>query len=286
MSESDDLDARLRALLADDRLALPVADGTDDAVLAGARRRRRNRMAAAAAGGALAATAAVFVGVAAAGLGRPVSVAPAGPRPVVLSTTDGTVTGVGQPPPVGRIVLGPTGSGGLVLGMSLADAEATGQLVGPATSTPTALTTLSAPAASPTCATYGWTPLPSTSPAPSVTTEASLTPQASGATAVPVGPISTPAPTLVPPAGFVAVVASRGGLVELVGGPGVTTPRGIGIGSTLRAVQSAYPGAAGSSVIVVPAGRNAEYRFTLNRGIVTSFSLTSTSASACGAGSH
>jgi hypothetical protein len=145
-----DLDDELRRLFQDDRLEIQVRPGADEAVVTGARRVRRRRIALASAGSTFAVAAIVAGGIALSGIGGPTSLPPADTNVVgttstpagstsaaapqapqtVVSTVIQTVTvpaGTGQPPG-NNMPNGPVGYGKLKLGMTEADAVATGGL--------------------------------------------------------------------------------------------------------------------------------------------------------------
>jgi len=111
-----DLDDRLRELFRDDRLDLPVRPGADTRIVAGARRRRQVRV-----GVAGAAAAVVLLGgaVGAAGLRLPGSEAGAPPGPATVTVS------------VGPQALEPPAHANFRLGMTDAEARATGALVLP-----------------------------------------------------------------------------------------------------------------------------------------------------------
>ncbi|MCP3799613.1 hypothetical protein NLX83_10130 [Allokutzneria sp. A3M-2-11 16] len=115
------LDQELRRLFDDERLELPVRPDAEHAVLRGAKRRRTRRRALAAGGAAVAVVAALAGGIVLTDLGRTASAPPATDRSDPVPT-----------PAPGRIdtvphdVIGPHGLGRLSLGMTEADAVATG----------------------------------------------------------------------------------------------------------------------------------------------------------------
>jgi hypothetical protein len=255
MNERDDLDDELRRLFADDRLDLPVARHAGAAVVAGARRRRRNRVALTAAGGVLAVVAVVFAGLALSGIGRPTTV-PAATGPVLTMTvpttppTTSAPTTLPQVLPDGRaLVLGPYGYNKLLLGMRWQEAQATG------------LFQASSPGkVSADCLRY-----------------TVLVDQ--------IYVLKTKAPPT-PSAGSVPVqdklevlVSVRDGVVQLIGGPLLRTPEGIGVGSARQDLAEAYPKLdlptrGGTTVVQVNQNPNAIYVFGLSgTGTVTSFSL-------------
>jgi hypothetical protein len=266
MSEQDDerpdLDDELRRLFADDRLDLPVARNAGAAVAAQARRRRRNRVALTAAGGVLAVVAVVFAGVVLSGIGRPGTVSSAtGP---VLTTTIPTVPTVPTmtspsptPPqavPDGRyLVLGPYGYSKLVLGMPWQQAAASG------------LFRSTVPAVmSAGCLRYTV-----------LFDELYLLPTKTAPTAG-----SSPGASPVPFKGKLEVLVSvRNGVVQLIGGPLLRTPEGIGVGTPRQALAQAYPtlklpSRGGTTAVQVRENPGAMYVFGLSgTGTVTSFSL-------------
>ena len=253
-----DLDAELRRLFADDRLDVPVSRHASTTVLAGARRRRRNRMALATAGGVAAMAAVLFAAATLSGLVHPTGrVTAAGPSSgIVLSTTITTTTTPTTVPPSAQAdspaVLGPDGYGDLLLGMSWKDALASGEL------------RQSAPLSAAGCLRYTVVVDPPVRKAP-----ASPTPNASGS-----------APGLLPqPVVAELVVSVRNGVVQVIGGPLLRTPEGVGVGTTKDVLQDVYPKLVapprgGAAIAAVVANPNAVYVFDLSAtGVVTSFSL-------------
>ncbi|WP_285610750.1 hypothetical protein [Actinokineospora globicatena] len=154
-----DIDDELRRLFADERLDVPVRPGATDAVVTGAGRRRKRRIAVTAAGGALTLAVLVAGGVAFSGLTRTSSSPPGQEGMPTLSTTVSTTTtqvptsavvpgagsasdaaGTTKPTSAGKLTtsvskaptvpeLRPAGFGKVRIGMSVAEAEATGELV-------------------------------------------------------------------------------------------------------------------------------------------------------------
>lgn len=256
------LDDELRKLFADDRLSLPVSREAGAAVVAGAQRRRRNRMALATTGGVLAMAAVVFAGAVLSGLVHPVHrVNSAGP---VLSTTAVTAQKTIAPPvpattpPAASAleseqVLGPYGLGDLRLGMSWQKAVASGDLHE------------SAPVLSAGCLRYTV-----------VLEPVSTAPTASPPVEVPTTPV--PGSGAIPNLAEV-VVSVRDGLVQVIAGPLLRTPEGIGVGSTRDDLVEAYPMVTlpprgGSTNVQVIKNPIAVYVFDLSgTGTVTSFSL-------------
>lgn len=149
MTHGDDLEGDLRRLFSDERLDLRPREEARAAILAGARRVRRRRVLTTATGGFLAAIllvgAVLYLGGPRGGQEQVAAPAPersAGepaytyaPPPVPISAPPrGPVTGAGTAPRMSGVplstvaVLGPAGYGALRLGMSFAEAKASGQL--------------------------------------------------------------------------------------------------------------------------------------------------------------
>jgi hypothetical protein len=252
--EQPALDDELRRLFADDRLAVPVARNAGVAVVAGARRRRRGRMAMAAAGSVLAAVAVVSAGAALSGIGHPATthVTAAGP---VLSTTvpiATTTTPAAAPTTMYKPtdVLGPFGYDKLSLGMSLKDVAAVAQLRD------------AAPVTSNGC--YRYTVFLDV-----VTVQQPST----------VVPGATPVTTLPADAVLELLVSARNGVIQVIAGPTMHTPEGIGIGSSKEALADAYPllvlpVRAGMTTVPATGNPKAIYVFQVaGNGTVTAFSL-------------
>ena len=160
-----DLDDELRQLFTSERMDVAIRPDANEVIVAGASRVRRRRIATATAGGALAVVAAVVASVVLTGgdrdamppaTGTPTtdhstssamsssettmstnrtttstSRAGTGNTPPVQNTAPSTGTSgtsVTDPPDPGHPVIGPTGYGGIRLGMTLAEAKATGLL--------------------------------------------------------------------------------------------------------------------------------------------------------------
>jgi hypothetical protein len=266
--EPVDLDDELRRLFADDRLAVPVADGAEHAVVAGARRRRKHRMAVAAAGGVLAVTGLLFAGVALTGVGRPGgTVSAAAPVLSATLTTSPDPTTPAQVPDQ----LGPYGTEGIVLGMSLGEtlqAKRHGDVVmtGPLTKSG-ALAQADAERTG-KCLVYQV-----------------ISPYRYGASAVPTTR-ETPAPPGTDveqkPVTFTVLVSLRGGVFEVGGATVLRTPEGLGVGSTVKDVVGTYGPPlkkqtdADSVVVGVPDNTDADYVFDLSDdGLVTAVWLHS-----------
>jgi hypothetical protein len=152
------LDDELHRLFHDDeRLDLPIRDDAVSSVVAGARRVRRRRLAAITASGALVVATLAGATVVFANLATPQALPPVGQLPVgsttslpMPTTVDSRSTGQSSPPPTAsktithtptgkstttttptkqKAPIGPTGYGGLALGMTVEQAEATGMIV-------------------------------------------------------------------------------------------------------------------------------------------------------------
>ena len=257
------VDDELRRLFADERLDLPVSRDADAAVVAGARRRRRNRMALATAGGVVPVLAIVFAGATLSGLVHPTGrVSAAGP---VLSTTAVTTT---SPTPVTTptqvdpmTVLGPYGVADLRLGMSWKQALDSGEL------------RQSAAVSSAGCLRYTVLIEPIEKP--------------TGAPNLPA--TTTDAPGSAVPMDVAEVVVSvHDGVVQVIAGPRLRTPEGIGVGSTRDALADAYPELdlptrGGTGSVGVLDNPQAVYVFNLSgTGTVTSFSLRMAKSSCLG----
>lgn len=146
-----DLDDELRRLFHDDRLDVAVKPGIDEEIVGGARRIRRRRNAVT---GAFVVAVFAAGGFAVANMGGPQSLPPAESSSATLTTSPPTSTSASSPPPViitqthtvtvtveeppagnvpnsSNVPAGPAGYGKLKLGMSQADALATGVLIQP-----------------------------------------------------------------------------------------------------------------------------------------------------------
>lgn len=268
-----ELDSALRRLFADERLALPVSRDAGAAVVAGARRRRRNRMVLATSGGVLAI---VAVFIAAAGLsglvhpGSGVDRATAATHPVLSTTvTTSSAPPVTAPPSAqeaGELaVLGPYGYGDLQLGMPWQKVTADGAL--------RQVTKVDSAG----CLRYTLVVGPTRTVLPAAPATPSLAAGTSTAAIVP---------------GYLAVeqvvVSVRDGVVELIAGPMLRTPEGIGVGSSREDLLDAYPklplpDRGGSASVAVDDNPIASYQFEVsNEGYVTSFSLRLTKSDCIG----
>ncbi|WP_086839499.1 hypothetical protein [Amycolatopsis kentuckyensis] len=261
----DELEQRLRALFADERLDLPPPPDAGTVIVTGARRRRRRRHAVQAVAGVAAAVVAVASGLTmfrihteggtaamsadgtAASIkppenltpGRPPEPStpgPTGTQSIQASAPPGTPTPTRRPPSsatpstLADVVTGPLlaadGFGKLKLGMS--EADVTAQAV-----------TLSDPQAGASCTVYKA--------------------QGSGL-----------------PVAASVVISKAAGLVVVTPDVAAHTAEGIGAGATKPQILAAYPAAkeeAGD--VVAPAGAAAEYRFRLGETGVVQTSLSS-----------
>lgn len=252
-----DLGAELRRLFADDRLVLPVGRDAETRVIAGARRRRRKRRTLATTGGVLAVAAIVLAGGVLSGLVHPSHPVRSASGPAVLSTTAVTTTAPAVPAtqtvssavpdddPDSADVLGPTGVGKLSIGMSWKAVLSSGIL------------RPSGPITSAGCERY-----------------TVLVGSLGGRTVA-------PSPATVPVWDDKAeiVVNVRDDVVQLITGPTLHTPEGIGIGSNREDLREAYPDVilpvrSGTTSVPVDGNPIAVYVFDVNAdGTVTSFSL-------------
>ncbi|HEX3785172.1 MAG TPA: hypothetical protein VHX38_36405 [Pseudonocardiaceae bacterium] len=254
--DDDDVAADLRAMFADERLTLPVGQDAVSSVVAGAGRRRRRRTVAMATGGALGVAAVLLAGGLVAGHLVPGNTAQtAGPGGGLATTSLARTTAPG-PDQAGPVpsdqgggpgsrpaVLGPDGYGSLTLGMSLPRALAT-KMINARTRTING------------CYDYQYTAAQASRPA------------VSGEP----GPYDVYISTREQPTGIQAISAPSG----------VTTPEGIGVGSTAEEIRADYPNATaipreGVIVIGVPTNSQAQYRFLVDaKDTVTAVYLTVT----------
>jgi hypothetical protein len=262
----DELEQRLRALFADERLDLPPPPEAGTVIVAGARRRRRRRRGVQAVAGVAAAVVAVAGGLtvvrlhtedgtaAMTGAGSEISVKPpenlTQGRPPQPSTPGPTSTRSIQvseppgspsakpsrsrpspsattlPPVLSGPLLGPDGFGALKLGMAEADVATQG-------------VTLSDPQAGASCTVYNA--------------------QGSGV-----------------PAAASVVISKAAGVVVITPDAVAHTAEGIGGGSTKEQILAAYPAATEESGgVAAPAGAAAVYHFRLGKTGVVQTSLAS-----------
>lgn len=240
--EDDDLAADLRALFADQGLAVPVGEDAVASVVAGAKRRRRRRTTLLAAGGALGVAAVLLAGGLVAGHALPPGQVQTGTQPgqpglPTLSSQPSTPEQIGPRPAAPSVglpanaptVLGPTGYGDLSIGMTGKQAMGTG-LVN---------TQDSAVAG---CSVYTY--LAPTRSRPSAI--------AAGGESIKVY-ISPRAPL---------------GVQEIIAPPGVLTPEGVGVGSQASMIRADYPNLPARKGNVqlapVPGQLGLSYRFTVD----------------------
>jgi hypothetical protein len=218
------------------------------------------------AGGVLAMAVIVFAGAMISSLVHPThNVTAAGP---VLSTTAVTTTDPTPTPSTAAAptpyqpsaTLGPYGLGTLKLGMSWKDAVSGGEL------------RQSTAVAAAGCLRYTVFVEPLKKP--------TIEPVSPATTADVAGAAGVPQSLPPDPATVADVVVSvRDGIVEVIGGPLLRTPEGIGVGSTKDALADAYPKLivptrGGSTTVEVLANPEAVYMFDVSgAGTVTSFSL-------------
>ncbi|HEX4225994.1 MAG TPA: hypothetical protein VHZ97_26755 [Pseudonocardiaceae bacterium] len=249
-NNEDDIDADLRALFADQRLCVPVGDDAVSSVVAGASRRRRRRTVVLATSGALGVAAVLLAGGLFAGqVFRPGQVQTAH-QPSLPTTGYLTITSAppatsaqraGPEPEVSTpTVLGPTGYGPITMGLSKSQLLDT-KLVD---------TTVSAVGG---CADYTYVGPTLSRPS------AAATEQGNKSIHVYLSP------------------RAPQGVQEIIAPPGVTTPEGIGVGSSvsqLRAMYAKLPAQQGDLLLVpVPDHPELSYRFTLDKDTVTTIGL-------------
>ncbi|GHG05186.1 MULTISPECIES: hypothetical protein [Amycolatopsis] len=264
----DELEQRLRALFADERLDLPPPPDAGTAIVIGARRRRRRRHTVQAVAGVAAAVVAVAGGL----------------TMVRLHTEDGTAaisvpgTGGHTKPPEnltqGRSpepsAPGPTGT------QSIRDSAPPGVPTSPppsprpsSVSTPS---TLAAVTSGPLLAADGFGKLKLGMSEADVAAQAvTLSNAQAGA-----GCTVYKAQGNGVPASASVVISKAAGLVAVTPDVAAHTAEGIGAGSTKDQILAAYPAAKeGAGGVVAPAGAAAEYRFRLGETGVVQTSLAS-----------
>ena len=257
MTEPDELEQRLRALFADDRLTVEPADDAASVIVAGARRRRRRQRVLTSAAGAVCALAVASAGLAVVQLRGQHATADLSSRAVSAST-----------PPVPSSVPEPSSS-------AVTSEEET-----PAEPSDTEESAVPVPPARPP---RNSTPKQSAPPTSRVVTGTLVT--ADGLGSVKLGmteqQLSDQGVTLTPvkesggctyydvagagvPAAT-AVVSSDKGVVAVKPDGAAHTPEGVGDGSLKDQVTSTYPGTSeSSSELVSPTGDQGNYHFTLN----------------------
>ncbi|QKV76979.1 hypothetical protein [Amycolatopsis sp. Hca4] len=266
----DELEQRLRALFADERLDLPPPPDAGTVIVTGARRRRRRRHVVQAVAGVAAAAVAVAGGL----------------TMVRLHTEDGTAA------------MSAAGTG-----TSVKPPEDLTQGRAPEPSTPAAPTgtqSISASAPPQTSPRPSATPRPTKLPA--VTTGPLLAADGFGKLKLGMSEADVAAQTITLtdaqagagctvykaegsglPASASVVISKTSGLVAVTPDVAVHTAEGIGAGSTKDQVLTVYPAAkeeAGG--VVAPAGAAAEYRFRLGETGVVQTSLTSVTQDCAG----
>lgn len=247
-ANNDDIDADLRALFADQRLSVPLGDDAVSSVVAGANRRRRRRTAILATSGALGVAAVLLAGGLFAGQAlRPGPVRTAHQPDLPTSsylTTTSAPTSAQQAGPVPAVnapmVLGPTGYGPITMGMTKSQLLAT-KLVD---------STVSAVGG---CADYTY--IGPTTSRPS----AAATEQGNKSVHVYLSP------------------RAPQGVQEIIAPPGVTTPEGIGIGSSVSEIRAMYANLPAQQdkvqLVPVPDQPGLSYRFTIDKDTVTTIGL-------------
>ncbi|HVV22085.1 MAG TPA: hypothetical protein VHF06_21810 [Pseudonocardiaceae bacterium] len=288
----DGLDDELRRLFTDERLALPVAQGAEEAVVRGAHRRRRQRLTVAAAGGVLAVAAMVTAGVGLAGIGHGpnrVTTAASEPPSVTLTMTNPSVTTIPDPTGPYPVQFGPDGVGQVRLGMSMAQVLqiAKGRILPTSTrGDGCQVVTVEFIAELRGAGKYVLVPVPAGT-TPTVTTQ---TPDPSGRPSTPALPMKA-VPIIVD-----VTVSPRFGVVELGATDLLRTPEGIGLGSQLDEVYKVYAKTAGTKTgaitakgkvltVPVPGNPSAEYVFqTAGSGVVRMMLLRDGAALKCGTG--
>lgn len=234
------LDDELHRLFNDDRLAVPARSDAEQVIVAGVRRVRSRRIAVAAATGALSVVALVAGGVALAGVNRPQTMPPAGVPSLTSTLTSALPTyppSPAQTPPssdgsaAGSAPVSPTSKAGT-------PRAPVGTVLGPDG--------------------YGKLKLGMTADQALATHEV-----APGA--------DTPGPTYCAPYYLAdhgeqprVQVSPKVGVASIDAFSGMRTPEGIGLGSTMAQVKTAYPNLVirpNSYSVVVPGNNKAIYRF-------------------------
>ncbi|MEV6440513.1 hypothetical protein [Amycolatopsis sp. NPDC051716] len=270
----DELEQRLRALFADERLDLPPPPDAGTVIVTGARRRRRRRHTVQAVAGVAAAVVAVAGGL----------------TMIRLHTEDGTAaisvpgTGVSSKP---------------------AENLTQGRPAEPSTPGPTGTQSIQA-SAPPGASTSSPTQQPTSAPAPStlaaVTTGPLLAADGFGKLKLGMSEADVAAQTVTLsdaqagagctvykaqgsglPASASVVISKAAGLVVVTPDVAAHTAEGIGAGSTKDQILAVYPAAKEETGgVVAPAGTAAEYRFRLDRTGVVQTSLTSVTQDCAG----
>ncbi|WP_410607395.1 hypothetical protein [Amycolatopsis sp. lyj-109] len=269
----DELEQRLRALFADERLDLPPPPDAGTVIVTGARRRRRRR----------------HVVQAVAGVAAAAVVVAGGLNVFRLHTEDGTAAM--SPPGTGAGVKPPEN---LTAGRS------------PEPSSPGPTGTQSIQVSAPPGAATSRTPRPPASPRPStlpaVTSGPLLAADGFGRLKLGMSEADVIAQTVTlsdaqagagctvykaqgsgVPAAASVVISKAAGLVVVTPDVAAHTAEGIGAGSTKDQILATYPAAKDeASDVVAPAGGAAEYRFRLGETGVVQTSLTSVTQDCAG----
>ncbi|MEU4518630.1 hypothetical protein AB0F52_07900 [Amycolatopsis sp. NPDC024027] len=271
----DELEQRLRALFADERLDLPPPPDAGTVIVTGARRRRRRRHTVQAVAGVAAAVVAVAGGL----------------TMIRLHTEDGTAA----------ISVPGTGAGS-----KPAENLTQGRPAEPSTPGPTGTQSIQASAPPGASTSAQPTRRPTSAPAPSTLAEVTSGPllAADGFGKLKLGmseaDVAGQAVTLSDaqagagctvykaqgsgvPASASVVISKAAGLVVVTPDVAAHTAEGIGAGSTKDQILAVYPAAKEETGgVVAPAGTAAEYRFRLDRTGVVQTSLTSATQDCAG----
>ncbi len=237
--ERSGLDDDLRRLFSDERLTVPVADGADRAVVAGAHRRHRQRLTVAAAGGVIAVVAVVTVGLGLSGVIRgPSSAVTAASPPQSLTLTTTTTT---SPSPsqsaVADDVLGPYGVGFLRLGMVEADVKSIGAKSGSIGMSSSGGATCETMVVTIRRDGHDFGSVPADAPPPISTTTAAQPAHVVSPYTKPTVPGDAQRNIL--PLTVQVTMSMKSGVVR-IGGSMLHTPEGIGIGSRLDEIMAVY----------------------------------------------
>ncbi|WP_431928144.1 hypothetical protein [Amycolatopsis tucumanensis] len=251
------LEDELSRLFEDERLDVPVRPGAELLVVAGARRRRHRRNAAAVTGGALTLVAVTAVGIALSGVGGGrTDTLPATNLPVTtIATSAGPESGL-PPVPTSSSVPPPQSSAGVTSVPSMTGSHSTPHSPSRSSSTPTG--SAQRPASTdPTIGPTGWGRLVlGMSEADAVATdEFDMSEGYSGSPCHRYWLRGGGSPVDISPTYGVARISAK---------PGVTTPEGIGVGSTDAEVMAAYPNATTANYVItapVPGNPKAVYVF-------------------------
>ena len=273
----DELEQRLRALFADERLDLPPPPDAGTAIVTGARRRRRRRHTVQAVAGVAAAVVAVAGGL------TMFQVHTEGGTAAM--SADGTAAGVkppenltpGRPPEPSTPAPSTPGSTGTQSVQDPAPPETPTSPRQPPSSP--RLSTLAAVTSGPLLAADGFGKLKLGMSEADVTAQAvTLSDPQAGASCT----VYKAQGSGVPVAASV-VISKAAGLVVVTPDVATHTAEGIGAGSTKDQILAVYPAAkAEARDVVAPAGAAAEYRFRLSETGVVQTSLTSATQDCAG----